>query len=870
MPGLHGPLGGVERGDGPMNPRQPRLRLFALCLLLGMLLPGAALLADGAESVFLPVKPWNGYWWPTWDGGMITGVATQDRVPHLILYPDWDGFFAPFDKYSLAWDLDPRGELWEWEYTYHYIPDAPNWYGHCNGWAAASIYEPEPAAGEMNGIYFRVGDKKAILTEMHQSDVGTTYGYDPENPTASISPELFHATLVQHLKVLGKGIVVERDPSEQVWNYPCYGYEMSWTDTGNYRNYTTKCYFSKDFVHPDTTDTLYNTQTYTYRFRIENDEITASEWTGDTVTTHPQFIWDVTGRASTNPYLDSDRVSAVMATTLSESVDDDVLEDNDTLETAATLDRAVFFGRLLDPDYFRIHTEAGETLDVAFHPQKLDVTATAALTDAAGAPVGTLETVGSHVVFHAGKQAEDRTLNLAVNSASPQAGHRNYGVEITRTGRSFYMPHVVNADGWNTEMCLYNPGTTADDLDFHFYRTAGGVVEKRHYQSTLPTLAGGELKIGPLESFFLDLDPDNERWMKIRTEGNLEGVFLFSNDSYGGNLAAMPLQDQGAYLLYFNHLAVDATWWTGVSIANTNPYQTANVVLQPFASDGAAVGAPLHLPISGGGRFINMLSQTFPPETLAAAGWIQVSSDEPVVGFELFGTNDLSLFEGIPLQTDSATTLVAPWVTSESGWWSGISIVNTASWSTTVRIEPLTASGANAYGLLNSRYEQQTLASMGKWVVLVDQLFPSPTNGPVAYLKIETMNPSRPVTGFILYGNFEQQIVCGYTLKSAADLRSAGVLAWQDGSSLIVNNALGANRATVSLTACDAAGNSLAAAQTPSVGVKTVVKFDVAGLFGGAVPDGTVFLRWTTGGKNVLVLQEVLQSGRGTVLPSLD
>ena len=85
-----------------------------------------------------------------------------------------------------------------------------------------------------------------------------------------------------------------------------------------------------------------------------------------------------------------------------------------------------------------------------------------------------------------------------------------------------------------------------------------------------------------------------------------------------------------------------------------------------------------------------------------------------------------------------------------------------------------------------------------------------------------------------------------------------------------MNNALGSNRATVSLTACDAAGTSLVTVQTPSVGVKTVAKFDIAGLFGGSVPGGTVFLRWTTSGKNVLVLQEILQSGRGTVLPSLD
>lgn len=853
-----------------MNPRRPHLARFLAALFFAVVLSGTSGLADGMESAFAPLKPWNGYWWPIKDNGMISGTAVQMYVPLPIYYPDWRGHFAPFDKYNAAFGENPRGELWRWEHLYHDDPEALGWAGHCNGWAAAAIFEPEPAAGEQNGVYFRVGDKKALLTEMHQGDVGTTYGLDPGNPSATIAPQLFHATLIQYLRDLGKPIVVEKDPSEEIWNFPCYGYEMSWSDIGSYREYTTTCYFSSDFVSPDTTDASYFTETYTYRFLIEGGELKDCEWTGDSVTDHPDFMWDVAGRSSSNPYLDSERVSQLMATTISPMIGDDSLEDNDTLETAARLQWDVFFGRLLDPDYFWIPTEAGETVDVAFHPEKLDVAPSAVLTDATGNSVGTQEEVDSHIVLHAGMQAEDQLLYLGINSSISQANHRNYEIDIDRMGKAFFMPHVVNADGWSTEMCLYNPGTSTDNLFFHFYRTAGGTVEKRYYHSTVPTLAEGALTIGPLDSFFTDLDPDNERWMKIRTDGDLEGVFLFSNNNYGGNLASMPLEDQGAYLLYFNHLAVDDTWWTGVSIANTDPYHTAHVLLQPFAPDGTALGMPLSLPISGGGRYINMLSQAFPSEILAATGWIRVTSDVPVVGFELFGTNDLALFEGIPLQSESDTTLVAPWAAPGAGWWTGISIVNTSHTVTTVRIEPRNASGLNAYGTTNPRYEQLTLSANSKWVVLVDQLFPSPTNGPITYLRIETMNPSQPVTGFILYGNFAQEVLCGYTLKSAADLRNAGVLAWKEGSSLIVNNALGSNRATVSLTACDAAGNSLATVQTSSVGIKTVAQFDIAGLFGGAMPEGTVFLRWTTGGRNVLILQEVLQSGRGTVLPSLD
>ena len=56
-----------------------------------------------------------------------------------------------------------NGKAVSWELENHYNPDAPSYYGHCDGWAVASILESEPQESvTINNTTFFIGDMKEL------------------------------------------------------------------------------------------------------------------------------------------------------------------------------------------------------------------------------------------------------------------------------------------------------------------------------------------------------------------------------------------------------------------------------------------------------------------------------------------------------------------------------------------------------------------------------------------------------------------------------------------------------------------------------------------------------------------------------------
>ena len=839
--------------------------LVSLIFLLGA--GFGALLADGQETAEVPAanRPWSGYWWPYQQGGMVTGAALKRTTPVPEYYADWEGFFSPLEKYSLAFGEDPRGDAWAWEDENHHQPDAPSWYGHCNGWASAAIQEPEPVTAlELNGIYFRVGDQKALLTELHQQDPAVVYDPDSAGDDGkTMSPVLFHTVLVDYIKTRGQAIVVENDPGEQIWNFPCYKYDMTWTDAGTTRNFTTTYYLLQDFVSPDSTNPSISRLTVHYNLYLDEEgAIIGGAWTDDSVTNHPDFMWEPIGQNSANPYLDPSRVDQIMASVLTEPPTDDPFESNDTRETATLWYAEAGFFRSFNEDWYRLPVEAGETVDVSVYPAKLDVVLESALTDAAGQAVGVREDTQDRVIFHAGKQPVSRDLYIQVRAAEPQTNHRNYGVQVERASRSFFMPHVANLDPWTTEAFLLNRTATTGEVDFNFYRTLEDQVEGESYRLAM---APGEVRYGLLDDIVPELTPDYNRWLRFRTDDRVSGVFFFSNDAFVDDLASMPILETGSRTLQMNHVAVDATWWTGVSVANTDPHWPAKVTLLPYRPNGTLAGAALEVEIAGGGRYIRFLSDVFAPEVLSETGWVGIESDREVVGFELFATNDGRLFEGIPLQEGGQSELIAPWVPERPDWWTGIAVVNPDRVSATIRITPFKYSGTNAYSP-TLHYFEKTLAPKEKFVILVDQLFPDAPST-ITFLKVETTSASRSVNGFVLYGNFLTNVLCGYPLIGRDELRTSGLLPYKDGAVLIINNVFGSNSPNATGQALDAQGALLGTGS--AYAARATRRYSLAEVFGGAVPAGTAYLKWTSP-KTIFVLQEVLGDGRGTVVGSVD
>jgi hypothetical protein len=258
---------------------------------------------ETAQSDFIP---WSGWWWPTSLGGLATGA-------------DYNGHPAPLEKYELLLTGQYPGNATQYYIENDYNPAAIQWSGLCHAWASAAVYEKiDFFPSSVDNIIFNIGDKKGLLTICHN--------HDQRLYANTEDPAVFHLWLLQYIKDEGQALYAELDPSEEVWNFPVYRYEMETVDTSGSVSVTCKIWYASDFVHPDFNGTDAKTETYTYSLFLSGGDIIGGAWTGGSVINHPQVLTLPVGLGSFNPYLDYGKVKEIAASR------DDPLESDQPTE----------------------------------------------------------------------------------------------------------------------------------------------------------------------------------------------------------------------------------------------------------------------------------------------------------------------------------------------------------------------------------------------------------------------------------------------------------------------------------------------------------------------------------------------------------
>ena len=102
----------------------------------------------------------------------------------------------------------------------------PNWYGHCNGWTAASIRHAEPQKSvTRNGVVFTPADIKGLLAEMYMYSHTQSLGGD-DNKDA-LHPAILHVSLTNWLGRQSHPVAMETALGEPVINFPVYSYSAT-------------------------------------------------------------------------------------------------------------------------------------------------------------------------------------------------------------------------------------------------------------------------------------------------------------------------------------------------------------------------------------------------------------------------------------------------------------------------------------------------------------------------------------------------------------------------------------------------------------------------------------------------------------------
>jgi hypothetical protein len=275
--------------------------LAVLLLLAGLPMPTRA--QELVEEATATTIPWSGWWWPANAGEHVLGYRRGEPGP-LVKLDTVSG------KQSVAWEMqDPT----------HFSPGAGPWWGHCHAWAAAAVVEREPRRDVLHsGLWFRVGDLKALLSEAHYIDraqfFGKRFNGNRGDDPADMSPFLVWDVLRRFITQRGIPIVFDLDAGPPIWSFPVYRYEMRSQPLGDGYFYGHLTLWVASFlVNPDFVGTAPVQRQYTFFFEARGRDVVpgTDRWTGASVADHPDFAWYPTERVSENPEVDFNLIAAL-------------------------------------------------------------------------------------------------------------------------------------------------------------------------------------------------------------------------------------------------------------------------------------------------------------------------------------------------------------------------------------------------------------------------------------------------------------------------------------------------------------------------------------------------------------------------------
>jgi hypothetical protein len=177
---------------------------------------------------------WAAFWWPYTGNGIASG-AYGGGSSH-------GGGYSPAGKYDAARGGRTNSQSWEIQNHGSRVPKVQGWWGHCNGWCAASALLPEPVQGvKVNGIEFGVADIKGLLAEAGMSVSADFFGnrvdawnsYDQRRWEDTV-PDQYFLVLTNFMGKLQSTVLIDRYTGDQIWNQPLAGYRIKYPTKDDY------------------------------------------------------------------------------------------------------------------------------------------------------------------------------------------------------------------------------------------------------------------------------------------------------------------------------------------------------------------------------------------------------------------------------------------------------------------------------------------------------------------------------------------------------------------------------------------------------------------------------------------------------------
>ena len=215
-------------------------------------------------------------------------------------------------------------------------------------------------------------------------------------------------------------------------------------------------------------------------------------------------------------------------------------------------------------------------------------------------------------------------------------GKQLEGIPVTnKTASTLYYPHV-DSNGWWTGIVAYNPSNFGSTITITPYNAQGASLSPINRD-----LTGKETYVGVVADLGL---PAQTAWFKIDATSPITGFELFGTTD--GNQLAAYAGGNGIGAKSGIFAKIEKAGWTGIAFVNTEA-TAASVTLTAYNDSGTAVATQL-LPLLGGHAKVVKLAEEIFLQDISHATYIAYSSDRNVVAFQLNGTSDDMMLDGLP------------------------------------------------------------------------------------------------------------------------------------------------------------------------------------------------------------------------------
>ncbi len=631
------------------------------------------------ETVETSVRPWNGYWWPFSKGGLLNGSDYN-------LHP------SPMEKYDIAFNT--RFLTCKWEEENHYAPDGEPWWGHCNGWAAAAVSEAEPSRKHTyNSVVFYVGDIKGLLTESYQGSSGPIYGtrYNGDDNQAAyedINPLDFQNLLEMYLKDNDTPILIDADPTVEIWTYPVYKYELNYNDEGNIRHCTLTIYCATDIYDDGTMDPddfgdpHYFSKTYTYDLTLDSSGTPISGvWTGNSIDDHPDFAWYPENIASSNPYVELSKVKQIISQNYTD--DDDQYEPDDDFNSANRIDSNSIH-RILNNDFYKFFLEPGEELTLKMYFNDYYSYTFGKLFDSEQNFIDYFTYDNQEKCAFYTFSPVDAVTHYFFEAEYPVIGYYNdnYMIKETLANKYVVIPHTLETFYWDNFVYAgfipYISVDTVNQTQTEITETIGsvvGVISNTSYDIAANMKFNAGFKEIPITT-----EQGTAEWLKINTADDRIKLLSFYQSEGDGSMGYFySIKPSKRFIL--PHVPAETHyWWYGIVMVNPSHFKSIRIRYKLYDYGGEILKEG-YLDLQPYQKLVDLFENIFPQTDMASVSYIEFNCYDNFIVSTLYGTLNHRELAYVPADSDFVKQGETVYITKDlmpktPNPWGGLVILN--------------------------------------------------------------------------------------------------------------------------------------------------------------------------------------------------